>query len=149
MRPSFFALAVLLLTTAGCNGRARNEAKLFLDRYGAISKESPIAQRRAQVQELRRLALSVDEVIAARNVCANMQEALITAEDTTARAQALYRQHAPQRDTDDPMSGEMANSIQHLIDQSDAAVERARDLLSQCDDQRRRLSLKYDSGRRP
>lgn len=149
MRLSILVVAALFLSLVGCDGRARNEAKLFLDRYGAISKDSPIETRRAQVRALRALALSVDEIKIARNRCASMQEALISAEDSTARAQRLYREHAPEHPTDPPMAAATANEIQHLIDQSDAAVETARALLSECDDVRRRLSLRYDSGRRP
>lgn len=141
-------LLPLSLALVACDGRARNEAKLFLDRYAAISKDSPIEQRRAQVEALRALALSVEEVIAARTVCADMQDALIAAEAATTRAQTLLRQHAPETENDTPMAGATANEIEHLIDQSNAAVERARDLLQRCDDQRRRLTLKYDSGRR-
>lgn len=138
----------LVFVLSACDGRARNEAKLFLDRYAAISKDSPIEQRRSQVAGLRALALSVDEVIAARNICADMQDALIAAEAATTRAQALLRQQAPENANDAPMPGETADEIEHLIEQSNAAVERARDFLQRCDDQRRRLSVKYDSGRR-
>ena len=121
------ALAAAPLT--GCEDRADNEARLLVDRIRAVDAEAPAADRRAHLEQLRGVALAEPRFVAIRDGCVRGHEALLLAEDEQERARVLLG--ALTQNGGGPADAR-APTISAALDASNAAVERAGPLLTQC-----------------
>ncbi len=127
---------VLLLALVGslpscsCNDeRTRNEAMLFLDRFEDVDVDDPLEERRAAIDEIRALALSDEDVLRARDACVQAHDALIEAEDQHASARHQLVEASPGGAEVPP---EVAERVEHAIDESGRAIERSRELFPRC-----------------
>lgn len=122
----FVALALL-----GCgDDRVRNEAMLFLDRYGAIDQSAPTDVRRPLVEELRDLTLVTPDVVNARDACVEAHLMLLEAEDrhAAARDELLRATEGGER----PLEVDAAARVEAAMEESNAAIERSPALFERC-----------------
>ena len=130
MLRSVVLLLLLSLALCACNDdRSRNEAMLFLDRYDEFDVDDPLEERRAAINEIRGLALSDEDVLRARDACADAYGALIEAEDLHASARD---QLGVATTTDGQLPADISHQIETAIEQSGQALERSRSLLPRC-----------------
>ena len=122
---------VLALALAACDdGRARNEAMLFLDRYQIIEIDQPFEERRPLVEGLERLAISDVDVDRARDACVEAHRSLLDAEERHASARHELVEAVGAEGAEVPP--EVAARIETAIDESNAAIERSPALFSTC-----------------
>lgn len=143
-RLALVALAGLLVLSA-CEDRTRNEAMLFLTRYDALDLDAPLEERREAVADLRGLVLSSQEVISARDACAEAYEAEIRAEDRHAEATAQLLEASAGGAERVPT--EAAARIEAAIQESQEAIERTRDLFPRCEREARALRTRFSAPR--
>lgn len=143
--PLSAALALLALTLAGCEDRTRNEAMLFLTRYDALDLDAPIDERRAAVTALRDLVLTSEDVVSARDACAEAYEAEIMAEDQHAQATTQLLEASAGGAENVPT--EAAARIEAAIQSSQEAIERTRELFPRCEREARALRLRFSAPR--
>jgi len=129
------------LVLSACEDRTRNEAMLFLTRYDALDLDAPLAERRAAVSALRGLVLTSDEVIAARDACADAYEAEIRAEDQHAAATAQLLEASGGGAAQVPT--EAAARIEAAIQESQEAIALTRELFPRCEREARALRLRF------
>jgi hypothetical protein len=132
VRPSL-ALVALVVLLSGCecsDAQARNDAMLFLDRFDDIDVDTPLEERRTQVEAIRQLALTDETVLQTRDLCVSAHQALIDAEDQHALARHLLVESGGTTETDVPP--EAAARISTAIDESNEAIERSRELFPRC-----------------
>lgn len=130
LRLVLLLVVVVSLPSCSCNDeRTRNEAMLFLDRFEDIDVDDPLEERRTAIEEIRGLALSDEDVLRARNACVEAHDALIEAEDqhATARHELVEASHGGAE-----VPPDVAQRVEHAIDESDRAIERSRELFPRC-----------------
>ncbi len=136
----FLAIAVL-----GCDeDRARNDARLFLDRYETI-EEGDLAVRRHRVDGLARLSVGEPEVVATRDACAAMHDAMLRAEEATAAARqavAAVEAAAPSERTDPAAAAD-----RHMAAAREALTQ-VPELEEPCRSKLRDLRARHAGGRR-
>lgn len=138
---------VLLIGLVACDdGRARNEAMLFLDRYQVIEIDDPLEERRPLVEGLERLALSDAEVDRARDTCVEAHRSLLDAEERHAAARHELVTAMGEEGAEVPP--DVAARIETAIDESNAAIERSPALFSSCYREVRALESRFHR-RRP
>lgn len=134
LRTSLIALVgVVGSVVLGCGDREDNEARLLLDRAARVHIDAPTEERRRHLEALEAVALSTEALDALRDTCVEGHSALIEAEE----AQAGARRQLDELAGDDPdaqLPPEQAREIAQAIERSGAAIERARDKLSECRD---------------
>lgn len=141
---SLLSLGALLVLSA-CEDRARNEAMLFLTRYDALDLDAPLEERREAVSNLRGLVLTNEDVISARDACAEAYEAEILAEDQHAAATAQLLEASAGGAERVPT--EAAARIEAAIQSSQEAIERTRELFPRCEREARALRLRFSAPR--
>lgn len=144
------ALPIVLLCAsgvalAGCEDRTRNEAMLFLTRYDALDLDAPIDERREAVRALRDLVVSSEDVVSARDACAEAYESEIRAEDQHAEATAQLLEASAGGAENVPT--EAAARIEAAIQSSQEAIERTRELFPRCEREARALRLRFEAPR--
>ncbi len=138
---------VSALALAACDdGRARNEAMLFLDRYQVIEIDDPIEERGPLVEALERLALSDADVDRARDTCVEAHRSLLDAEERHAAARHELVTAMGEEGAEVPP--DVAARIEAAIDESNAAIERSPALFSSCYREVRALESRFHR-RRP
>lgn len=143
--PIAVALVLVSLALAGCEDRTRNEAMLFLTRYDALDLDAPIEERRAAVAALRDLVLTTEDVISARDSCAQAYEAEIRAEDQHAEATTQLLEASAGGAENVPT--EAAARIEAAIQSSQEAIEQTRELFPRCEREARALRLRFSAPR--
>jgi hypothetical protein len=143
-RASLVSLGAWLVLSA-CEDRVRNEAMLFLTRYDALDLDAPLEERRESVSNLRGLVLTSDDVISARDACADAYEAEIRAEDQHAAATAQLLEASAGGAERVPT--EAAARIEAAIQESQEAIERTRELFPRCEREARALRLRFSAPR--
>ncbi len=118
---------------------------LFLARYDALDLDAPVAARRAAIDALRGLALSDEDVIAARDACVAAYETELHAEEQHASAMAVLLEAS--RGGAETVSTEAGARIEASIQESQEAIEATRELFPRCDRQARTLRLRYATQR--
>jgi hypothetical protein len=141
---SLLSLGALLVLSA-CEDRVRNEAMLFLTRYDALDLDAPLEERREAVSNLRGLVLTNEDVISARDACAEAYEAEILAEDQHAAATAQLLEASAGGAERVPT--EAAARIEAAIQSSQEAIERTRELFPRCEREARALRLRFSAPR--
>lgn len=131
---------------SACEDRARNEAMLFLTRYDALDLDAPLEERREAVSALRSLVLTNEDVVSARDACAEAYEAEIRAEDQHAQATAQLLEASG--GGADSVPTEAAARIEAAIQESQEAIEDTRRLFPRCEREARVLRARF-SGPRP
>lgn len=140
-RPSGLVLVYAALLLACDDGRTRNEAMLFLDRYEVIQIDQPLAERRPLVEALERLALSDADVDRARDACVEAHRSLLDAE--ARHDDARHELVEAMGDDGREVPPEVAARIEAAIDESNAAVERSPALFSTCYREVRALESRF------
>ena len=130
------ALAALAL---GCEPDARNDANLFLDRIQRIDLDDPLETRRTRVASLATLPVEHPQVWSARDACVDAHQAIIEAEESSARARGAFEGY----DSEDAIPVVERQRIEREIQASTRAVERSRGLFSRCHRLTRDLELRY------
>lgn len=138
---TLIALAVLAL---GCEPDPRNDANLFLDRVARIDLDDPAEERERMVASLASLPLTAAEVMDARDVCVEAHRTILEAETATARAREALAEHPSEAGIPIPER----QRIERDIRESNVAIERSRDMFSNCHRLTRDLELRYRSRRR-
>lgn len=133
------ALLALLAAGGGCSDPTPNEARLLLDRVGRLDPDD-LESRRALVEALRTMPLTSEEVVAARDACVQMHEALLRAEDLSSEARAAL---AAAEGAPAPLGAAGREAIEAKIAGSQAAIERVRALEPTCHGRMDALRSRY------
>lgn len=129
--------------------RSRNDALLFLDRYGELDVDDPVDDRRERVEALAAIPFSAGDVDRVRDTCVEAHRTLILAEDRGTEARAAFdRATAGGRVAESEIPTETRASIEAALAESNDALARAREQLPRCMSEARRLEVRYQQRRR-
>lgn len=111
----------LLVSLEACQDEARNEALLFLERYGGLNAAT-LEERQRRVDALMAMPLRSEEVKDVRDACGAMHRATLLAEQSSLEIERLIRgSERPPRETVEP-----------LFARSEEATAEAQELLPRC-----------------
>jgi hypothetical protein len=142
------AVAVTAFLMRG-NDRTRNDAMLFLDRFGALDVDSPVLERLPHIEALASMPFASEEITEVRDLCVEAHRTLLVAEERGAEARASFDRATDQgRLAESDISPETRASIEAALGESNRALERVRPLMTRCDDRVRGLRARFRAPRR-
>ncbi len=129
--------------SAGCGGDAEeNEARLLLDRLEGMD-EIDLGSRSERVAALLRMPFGSERVLAVRDLCGGMHDAMATAEVRGADARRLLE--AMEGAPPEERGADAAAAVETALRESTEALDRVRDLRPQCDEKLAELRTRYAS----
>ena len=143
MRPCVIGPLLLgLVLGSACGGEEEaNEARLLLDRYATL-EHPDLGERHRRVDAFNRLPLRSERVIAVRDACGPLQDALLEAEEQSTVARRLVERlegSAPgERDPAD------AERVEAALGASNEALGRVRALRDPCESALAELRARYE-----
>jgi hypothetical protein len=130
-------------------GRTRNEALLFLDRYEGIDLDDPLDERKQSIDALAALPLSSAEVAEVRDVCVEAHRTLIRAEEHSAAARADLEHATADGQREEDIPTEVRAQIEAHLQSSNESLALARETLPRCMERVHQLEVRFRStGRR-
>ena len=137
---------LLVLALAGCEDRTRNEAKLFLSKVADVDENAPTARRREEIQALKDLVVTTDEIRTAQRACVHAHEALLHAEEEQEGARHALEEAAHRVGTHTALTAADSAAIQANIDASNRDIAEARTSFPTCTRHVDELKRKYGEG---
>ena len=142
------ALAAVAFFVRG-DDRTRNDALLFLDRYDRLDVDDSVDVRAPIVDELERMPFPSRDVDAVRDTCVDAQRTLLLAEARGVEARAIFDRATDRgRIAEGDIPTETRASIESALAESNAALERVRPLMADCDEDVRQLRHRFQPRRR-
>ncbi len=142
------AVAVIAFLMRGSD-RTRNDAMLFLDRFGELDVDAPVTERTPHVEALASMPFASQEVDEVRDLCVEAHQTLLLAEERGAEARVSFDRATEQgRLREGDISPDVRASIEAALRESNQALERVRPLMAHCDDRVRGLRARFRTPRR-
>lgn len=137
------AVAVIAFLMRGSD-RTRNDAMLFLDRFGHLDVDSPIYERRPHIEALESMPFASQEVDEIRDLCVEAHRMLLVAEERGAEARESFDRATDRGQLEESdISAETRAAIEAALGESNRALARVRPLMMRCDDRVRGLRARF------